>query len=240
MVKVAFSAFYNINDWGTERTPLTNGEDVPTQMLKKLHEAKPFSFKFDETKETYTLDELKTLIAQNENAVVANYDRLIEAEFNNIAAEKETFAKNATELQAELAKAKAGVEELSKVKTDLEAKVSTLDGELAPIRAERKAKTAVELLDGLVVKSSEVDVYDLLADKFKFEDADTIEKRREKVKPVVEELFKAKPYYKPAVAAGESEEEKKLDDKLLLVDENGKTIEVNPISTSRRLSYEGN
>lgn len=209
-------------------------------MLKKLYKENQFKFYFDK-RESYSHEDVMNLLAQHGDALIGKYDRDVDTEFGNLQSLKDKEIEKYANIEKELAAKSQSFEELSKQKLTLESQVKSLDGELAPIRAERKTKTANELLKGLVTTGAEVDVYDLLNEQIQeiqFGEKETPEEKQKKLKPIVNKLFEAKPYFKPITTV--VEEEENLDDKLLVIDEKtGKTKETDYVSTTNRFGFNG-
>lgn len=164
-------------------------------MIKKLlEEGRQF---YIPQKEQYSFADVQNIIEQHTGFIIKETDGKIGETISLLETSKKEF-------EAKLKDSAESLSLLNNEKTTLSEKLTALEGELAPIRLEKKHKSAQELLAGLVIAGAEADVYEKLEPKFaevKFEDGEDITSRQSKVKPLIDDFIKERPYFKPVDTA---------------------------------------
>ena len=166
--------------------------------IKDLIKGTRFNFT---KKDSYSVDEVYNLEEQLRNKIISEVGRKVEDYIQKLS---ETVALKEKELEDKeviLEKVTEEKQTFLKQIEDLTKAVEEKDGIVTKFVQKEKEKKAVELFGGLVAKKAEIDVFKLLDPKIEeldFTEETTLEEKRNKLQPLVEELVKTKPYFRPS------------------------------------------
>lgn len=151
-------------------------------------------------KDSYTRDEIYEIIDQHSNAIISNVGREVEREFEEFENSKKTWESTLQSEKEKLSQFDKQLNEYKEKASSFETEIKQREEVINKYKTKEEVRTAQELLGGMVAQGAEVDAYKMLGSaiqEIRFESDETIDSRKEKIKPIVNGLIQTKRYLAP-------------------------------------------